>query len=91
LKYKPGLVSFIENNKPLAEIFTCYELTDREQEIIRLIIDGLGNREIKDKLFISSNTVKNHLYNIYQKMGVKNRYELIHVFTKIMNDPKKSY
>jgi DNA-binding CsgD family transcriptional regulator len=85
LKYKPGLINFIERKKPLTQIFHKYELTSREQEIIRLIIDGKSNKEIGDQLFISLNTVKNHLYSIYKKIRVKNRYELIHIFTKILD------
>lgn len=52
-------------------------LTEREKDIVRLVLQGLTNRDIQEKLFISSHTVKNHLYHIYQKLEVKNRYELI--------------
>jgi two-component system response regulator DegU len=42
----------------------------------------MSNREIEKELFISLSTVKNHVYNIFQKLGVKNRYELIVLFRK---------
>jgi DNA-binding CsgD family transcriptional regulator len=53
------------------------ELTEREREIVQLLGQGLPNKQIADKLCISPATVKNHIYNIYQKTGVKSRIELI--------------
>ncbi len=54
--------------------------TPRELEIIQLIIAGKSNAEIEGILFISPHTVKNHIYNIYKKMKIKNRYELISLY-----------
>jgi DNA-binding NarL/FixJ family response regulator len=51
-------------------------LSDREKEIVQLVAQGLGNRTIGEKLFISENTVKNHLQNIFDKLGVSDRLEL---------------
>ncbi|MEN3185983.1 MAG: response regulator transcription factor [Atribacterota bacterium] len=51
-------------------------LSERELEIVRLVIRGMGNKEIAEKLFISESTVKNHLSRIFQKLGVKDRVEL---------------
>jgi DNA-binding NarL/FixJ family response regulator len=45
----------------------------REQEILRLVLHDANNKDIERKLFISASTVRNHLDNIYQKLGVKNR------------------
>jgi DNA-binding CsgD family transcriptional regulator len=59
---------------------TCrrnYSLTSRESEIIERLLDGKTNQELADALFISRKTVENHLYNIYQKMDVKNRVQMI--------------
>ena len=53
------------------------ELTARETEIVRMVAEGLRNRAIADKLFISEGTVKVHLHNIYEKLGVGGRFELI--------------
>ena len=50
-------------------------LTQREIEILRLVCMGAKNEEIADKVFISLNTVKTHLYNIYKKIKVKNRLQ----------------
>jgi ATP/maltotriose-dependent transcriptional regulator MalT len=48
-------------------------LTEREMEVLRLVGQGLSNREIGDQLYISTGTVKIHLHNIYRKLIVKNR------------------
>ncbi len=55
-----------------------YSISIKEKEIVSLIIKGYTNKEIADKLFISSQTVKNHIYNIFQKVSVKSRTELIY-------------
>ena len=51
-------------------------LTARELEIVRMVAAGLRNREIGDRMCIAEGTVRTHLYNIYQKLGVVNRVEL---------------
>jgi DNA-binding NarL/FixJ family response regulator len=48
-------------------------LTDRERDVARLVARGLSNAEIAAELFISAGTAKNHLANIQQKLGVRNR------------------
>ncbi|MDD3012674.1 MAG: response regulator transcription factor [Candidatus Gastranaerophilales bacterium] len=50
-----------------------FNLTNREKEILTLISDGLNNRDISDKLFLSLYTVKNHVSNIFQKLAVDDR------------------
>jgi DNA-binding NarL/FixJ family response regulator len=51
------------------------ELTQREIEILSLVSMGAGNEEIADKMHISPNTVKTHLYNIFKKIKVPNRLQ----------------
>ncbi|MGD0948874.1 MAG: response regulator transcription factor [Candidatus Binatia bacterium] len=51
-------------------------ITDREREIIREVALGLRNAEVARKLFISEVTVKRHLSNIFQKLGIRDRVEL---------------
>ena len=52
-------------------------LTPREIEIVRMITQGLRNKAIADRLSISEGTVKIHLHNIYEKLGVDGRLELM--------------
>lgn len=52
-------------------------LSDRETEILRLIVDGLTAKEIAEKLFISHHTVQKHRKNILQKLNVKGTAELV--------------
>jgi DNA-binding CsgD family transcriptional regulator len=54
-----------------------YGISPRECEIISLMIRGKSNREITEALFISQETVKKHIYNVYRKIGVKNRVQLV--------------
>ncbi len=65
---------------PVEQLFQKYKISKREQEIIQLICQGKSNREIEDELFISIQTVKDHVYNIFQKTGVKNRVQLSNLF-----------
>ena len=51
-------------------------LTEKEQTVARLAAQGYKNEEVAEQLFISPNTVKFHLANIYKKLGIKNRVEL---------------
>jgi two-component system nitrate/nitrite response regulator NarL len=51
-------------------------LSDREKQVVQLVVQGYRNREIGQKLFISDQTVKNHLSNIFDKLGVSDRLEL---------------
>src|SRR6202790_4145764 len=51
-------------------------LSQREREIVQLVAQGYKNKEMADKMFISEQTVKNHLHNIFDKLGVSDRLEL---------------
>jgi LuxR family maltose regulon positive regulatory protein len=53
--------------------------TKRELDILRLVVSGASNAEIADSLFVSGNTVKFHMKNLYSKLGAKNRVNLISV------------
>jgi DNA-binding NarL/FixJ family response regulator len=52
-------------------------LTKRQQEIVPLIAQGLTNKEISSRLGVSEHTIKNHLFRIYEKLGISSRVELI--------------
>ena len=51
-------------------------LSERESEVMELVAEGLTNREIAEKLYISENTVKKHISNIMSKLGLENRTQL---------------
>lgn len=63
-----------------------YKLSEREYALVVEICKGKSNMEIADKLFISMNTVKTHLKNIFVKLNAKSRSELIHKILKIAED-----
>ena len=52
-------------------------LTEREREIIRLLAEGLRNKQIGERLFISEITVRHHLTSIFNKLAVSDRLELL--------------
>jgi len=56
-------------------------LTKRELQIVELMFDGLRNRDIAERLGISHRTVQVHFYNIYNRLGVHSRVQLVkHLF-----------
>jgi DNA-binding CsgD family transcriptional regulator len=80
--YKLFLLNNIKQKKELKtklimkKISQEFELTEREKEVLNLLLAGQSNQKIAKELFISINTVKKHLSNIYQKAKVKSRTEL---------------
>jgi len=52
-------------------------LTPKEREVLALVVDGLGTREVAQHLFVSDATVRSHLSNIYRKLDAKNRTEVM--------------
>jgi DNA-binding CsgD family transcriptional regulator len=60
--------------------FSKHNISKREEEITILLLQGENKKSIEDKLFISSHTVKNHIYHIYRKLGIKNRLQLFNLF-----------
>ena len=57
-----------------------YNLSAREMEVLRLVLDGLTYAEAADTLFIAKKTVDTHMQNIYDKVGVRSRYALVYLF-----------
>jgi DNA-binding CsgD family transcriptional regulator len=61
----------------LSLLLLAYGLTPRERDICREMISGHSTSDITDRLFISSNTVQDHLKSIFAKVGVRSRGELV--------------
>jgi len=62
-------------------------LTPRERDVVRLVVDGFGNREVAQQLGLSSHTVRNYLFNIFDKLGVSSRAELM---LYVLSDSEKA-
>lgn len=73
--------AFVEDDKLTAFFINKYSITDKEVEVIELLLTGLTYKQIAEKLYIASKTVDNHIQNIYKKLEVTNKiqlYNLIH-------------
>ncbi|NLK39090.1 MAG: LuxR family transcriptional regulator [Clostridiales bacterium] len=64
------------------QIKTLESLTEREKDVLQLILSGKSNREIAEALYISENTVKTHIRNIFSKCDVSSRVELVSTLLK---------
>jgi DNA-binding NarL/FixJ family response regulator len=62
-------------------------LSNREEEVMRLVAEGWGNREIARKLGLSEHTIKNYLFRVFDKLGISNRVELV---LYAITNPKKT-
>jgi DNA-binding CsgD family transcriptional regulator len=84
LYFNYGTILKLSDDQPVKDISFenfCikFEISPRETDIIREICNGLSNKEISDKLFISLQTVKDHTHRIYGKTNVKSRVQLIYL------------
>ncbi|WP_420846504.1 response regulator [Nocardioides solisilvae] len=68
---------FKQMSKPERNQVNGLRLTERELEVLRLVAKGLNNREIAKQLFISENTVKNHVRNMLEKLQLHSRMEAV--------------
>ncbi len=78
---------FQEPRTDLKAVLAPFGISTRESEIVELIMKGLSNKEIADRLCISVDTVKKHSYNSYKKLNVQNRVQLSYF---IQNLPAKN-
>ena len=60
----------------MTEAVRKYTLTQREQTILGLLLQGMENAQICDQLSITVNTLKKHILNIYRKLGIRNRVQM---------------
>ncbi|MBO3700650.1 response regulator [Roseivirga sp. E12] len=65
------------DNKNVSKLIDAYHLSEREVEVMRLLAKRLTNAEIAEKLFVSTNTVKYHVKNLYSKLGVASRSQVV--------------
>jgi two-component system response regulator DegU len=77
------LAARIRTEAAMEQYLDKYDISQREREIVQLLLKGKSNKEIEDALFIAMGTVKNHVYNIYRKIGVKNRAQLLTLFKNL--------
>jgi NarL family two-component system response regulator LiaR len=67
----------LQDEEDTAEKIPDYKLTAREQEVLVLLVEGLNNRQIAERLFVSRATAKAHVSHILEKLNVSNRAEAI--------------
>ncbi len=72
-----------EKNISFDEFCRIYDVSPREKDIVKEICNGLSNKEISEKLFISLQTVKDHTHRIYIKTNVKSRAQLMNLVKSI--------
>ena len=80
-----GMFIFLvkSNRKEISD----FSLSQQETKVKKMILEGKSNKEIAEELFISLSTVKTHITNIYQKLNISNRRDLI---SKFKNTPRTS-
>lgn len=72
--------SKLDTIKTVGERTTDYDLTDREHEVLTLLVDGLEYKEIAADMGVSPNTIRNHISNIYKKLHVTSKAQAIRVY-----------
>ncbi|WP_019417029.1 response regulator transcription factor [Anoxybacillus sp. ST70] len=79
-------VSLIIQKKYIEELFALeiQQLSEREKQIFFLILKGYSNKEIAQELVLSQHTIKNHVNNLFQKLDVKRRSQLIAKFNHFL-------
>ncbi len=77
-----GLIVFVKEDLSINDFKTRYKITDRQFDLILLVVAGLSNKNISVKMNISDKTVENHLFNIYNKLGIDNKIQLFQIAQK---------
>lgn len=77
-----------QDSRQLSEFCERYGLTERESEILKILVGGKSNQEIADTLLISIGTVKAHVHSIYGKLEVTRRSQLMNVFSTYETETK---
>jgi DNA-binding CsgD family transcriptional regulator len=69
----PAPAEFVRNDRQLESL----GITPRELEVLQLIADGLSNKEIAERVFVSENTVKTHSSRVFDKLGARRRTQAV--------------
>jgi len=77
-----GVLIFLKEDTTVIDFKKRYKITDRQLDIIFMVLSGTSNRLIAEKFDISERTVENHLFNIYNKIGIDSKIELFNVANK---------
>jgi DNA-binding CsgD family transcriptional regulator len=77
-----GFLIIVSRAKDIEHLKALYKITGRELEVIRQLVAGKTNKEISDFLKISERTIDTHVANIYSKLLIKNRIELINILSE---------
>ena len=70
---------------PPADVLS--QLSPQELQIARLVVEGLGNKEIGQRLYLSHRTVGSHLYRMFPKLGVSSRAQLVRLLAPVLGEP----
>ncbi len=89
VEQKSKLQKAFNNPTAFDQFLGEFKISPKEWEIIELVCDGYTNKEIDNKLYISLATVKDYLYKIFQKTGVKNRVQLTNFIRNTIDDANK--
>ena len=84
-----GFLIISKENRGKTEFRNLYKITEREFEVIDLVLSGLPNRTISEKLGISERTVEAHRLHVYSKLGISDRIELFTLADEFNLIPKK--
>lgn len=68
------------------EFYKYYRINSREKEILNLLLQGYTNKEISEKVYLSEGTVKNYIYNIFQKLNISNRMQILRKIFRFPED-----
>jgi DNA-binding CsgD family transcriptional regulator len=80
----------LTDDDAVGRIAEDYALSNREREILGLLLQGKTYKDIEAALFISINTVRNHVHNLYKKTGVGSRSRLVHLALEMKSEGKGS-
>ncbi|MCK4837053.1 MAG: hypothetical protein KAT17_10455, partial [Candidatus Aminicenantes bacterium] len=79
----------LKSEAVVERFFNKKGISSREREIILLILKGMSNKQIEDELYISLGTVKNHAFNIYKKLQINSRVQLVTLFKNLLPSVKQ--